>query len=207
MLSSGLALVLWWLLAPQGASAAPSPSPPLSSSSPPPQQPSQPPQPPPPTPPSPPPSPPSPSPPSPLTAPPPAPLSIHLVGIICAVCIVVYFAGIYAAVMCLHNWKKEAVQVEVASIATRAAHGADERAAANQGEESPPPRYSQMVMLTGQCPSRRSSSAEQVVPVGLPVAASADGSWVPASGGGRIESGSGLELSPAVVTGLVLPNV
>ena len=57
------------------------------------------------------------------------------------------------------------------------------------------------------------ASAEEVVPVvGLPVAASADGSWAPASGGSwapasgggaAAESGAGL----VVVTGLVLPNL
>tara|TARA_B100000787_G_C16016652_1_gene216639 strand:- start:183 stop:563 length:381 start_codon:yes stop_codon:yes gene_type:complete len=120
-------------------------------------------------------------------------------GFICAVCILVIFAGIYAG---LHKCKKEeAVQAEVASTAMRAAHGADERA--DQGEESPPPQYSQMTMAGVPIVSL----TEQVVPVGLPVAASADGSWAPASGVGRMESGSGLELSPAVVTGLVLPNV
>eukprot|EP00964_Phaeocystis_antarctica_P145689 scaffold111801_cov57-Phaeocystis_antarctica.AAC.2 len=238
MLLGRAALVLWWLLAPQGASAAPSapsPSPPLPATSPPSHHhhhrylsgwkhpPSTP-------------SPPSlPSPLSPphahvhvhITAvtafPPTPPFAPHAphaesstparVGVIAAVCSVLAGAGIYAAVLvCVHSRKKRhggaSRQTDIVAVAreraiqmTRTAtHGdgdADEGAGGGpEGDWARPP-YLQIAVAVagvpaaapsadegagGLAPSRRRRNDE--VPVGLPVAACADGSWAPASGGG-----------------------
>ena len=139
----------------------------------------------------------------------------------------VVVAGIIAATaVYLHCWKKkQAVRAEVVSTATRATrttHGADDRAdqgdGAGVGEGVPPP-YLQMAVVGMPITA---ASAEEVVPMGLPVVATQEmvtvvtdgswapaypasgGSWAPASGGGAAaESGAGL----VVVTGLVLPNL
>ena len=139
----------------------------------------------------------------------------------------VVVAGIIAATaVYLHcRKKKQAVRAEVVSTTTRATRttrGADERA--NQGDgggvgEGVPPPYLQMAVAGVPITA---ASAEEVVPVGLPVTASEEmvtvvadgscppaypasgGSWAPASGAGATaESGADL----VVVTGLVLPNV
>ena len=138
---------------------------------------------------------------------------------------VVVAGNIAATAVYLHCWKKkQAVRAEVVSTATRATrttHGADDRADQGDGGgvgEGVPSPYLQMaagVPITA-------ASAEEVVPVGLPVTASEEmvtvvadgscppaypasgGSWAPASGAGATaESGADL----VVVTGLVLPNV
>ena len=144
---------------------------------------------------------------------------IHTGGVIVVVAVVV--AGIIAAAALYLHYRKEkqAVRAEVASTATRATrttHGADERAGQGDGGgvgEGVPSPYLQMAAGV---------PTAEVLPVGLPVAASEEmvtvvadgswapaypasgGSWAPASGGGAAaESGAGL----VVVTGLVLPNV
>ena len=142
----------------------------------------------------------------------------------------VVIAGIWAGIIAVaaldaHYRKKreQALGAEVARTvtrATRATHGSEERA--DQGDEvgvgerfaSP---YLQVAVAGLPIIT---ASAEEVVPVGLPVAASEEmvtvvtgswapaypasgGSWAPASGGAAAaESGAGL----VVVTGLVLPN-
>ena len=141
----------------------------------------------------------------------------------------VVVAGIIAAAaLYLHcRKKKQAARAEVASTATRATrttHGADDRAdqgdGAGVGEGVPPP-YLQMAVAGVPITA---ASAEEVVPMGLPVVATQEmvtvvtdgswapppaypasgGSWAPASGGGAAaDSGAGL----VVVTGLVLPNL
>ena len=140
----------------------------------------------------------------------------------------VVVAGIIAAAaVYLHcRKKKQAARAEVARTATRATsptHGADERAdqgdggGVGEGARSP---HLQMAVVAGV--PITAASAEEVVPVGLPVTASEEmvtvvadgscppaypasgGSWAPASGAGATaESGADL----VVVTGLVLPNV
>ena len=114
-------------------------------------------------------------------------------GVLAAVCSVVVVAGIYAAVVYLHSrkMKQAAVQTDI-GMARSAAQG-DAEADEGSGEGERPAPYLQVAVAGVPITA---ASAEQVVPVGLPVAASAsaDGSWL------------GLELSPMVVTGVV-PNV
>ena len=141
---------------------------------------------------------------------------------------VVLAGTIAAAALYLHcRKKKQAARAEVASTTTRATsptHGADERAdqgdggGVGEGARSP---HLQMAVVAGV--PITAASAEEVVPVGLPVTASEEmvtvvtdgswapppaypasgGSWAPASGAGAAsESGAGL----VVVPGLVLPN-
>ena len=108
-------------------------------------------------------------------------------GVVVVVAVVVAGA-IAAAALYLHYWKKkkQAARPEVARTATRATratHGADERADQDDGGgvgEGVPPPYLQMAVAG--VPT--AATAEQGVPVGLPVAACADGSWAPSSGGG-----------------------
>ena len=126
---------------------------------------------------------------------------------------VVALAGLIAAVcVCIHCGLPRPGRPASATRATHASptHGADDRA--DQGDGGGvggvPSPYLQM------------PPTAEVLPVGLPVAASEEmvtvdgswapaypasgGSWAPASGGGAAaESGAGL----VVVTGLVLPNV
>ena len=121
----------------------------------------------------------------------------------------VVVAGIIAAAaLYLHcRKKKQAARAEVASTTTRATsptHGADERAdqgdggGVGEGARSP---HLQMAVVAGV--PITAASAEEVVPVGLPVTASEEMVTVVASGvGATAESGAGL----VVVTGLVLPN-
>ena len=135
------------------------------------------------------------------------------------------FAGTIAAAALYtylqYRKEKQAVRAAVASTVTRATRGADERAGQGDGGgvgEGVPPPYLQMAVAGVPITA---ASAEQVVPVGLPVTASEEmvtvvtdgswapaypasgGSWAPASGGGAAaDSGAGL----VVVTGLVLPN-
>ena len=138
---------------------------------------------------------------------------------------VVFVVTIAAARLYLQYRKeKQAARAEVASTVTRATRGADERAGQGDGEgvgEGVPPPYLQMAVAGVPITA---ASAEEVVPVGLPVTASEEmvtvvtdgswapppaypasgGSWAPASGGGAAaDSGAGL----VVVTGLVLPNL
>ena len=110
----------------------------------------------------------------------------------------VVFAGTIAAAALYLQYRKEkqAARAEVASTVTRATRGADERAGQGDGEgvgEGVPPPYLQMA-VAGVPITAASAEQVQVPVVGLPVAASADGSWL------------GLELSPMVVIGVV-PNV
>ena len=139
---------------------------------------------------------------------------------------VVLAGTIAAAALYLHyRKKKQAARAEVASTATRATRGADERAGQGDGGgvgEGPP----LAVVLAGTSLMPTVALAEEVVPMGLPVAASdineemvtvvTGGSWAPAypasggswapgpasEGGAAADSGAGL----VVVTGLVLPN-
>ena len=114
-------------------------------------------------------------------------------GVLAAVCSVVVVAGIYAAVVYLHSrkMKQAAVQTDI-GMARSAAQG-DAEADEGSGEGERPAPYLQMA-VAGVPITAASAEQVQVPVVGLPVAASADGSWL------------GLELSPMVVIGVV-PNV
>ena len=142
--------------------------------------------------------------------------------------VAVVVAGICVAAVCMRNWRERTsgpaqaeadrqgriVRLRGHEAAPRppraATHGADDE---EQGEVVPQ-WYRQG---WDRAASVLTAAAEDVVPVGLPVAASEDvvtvvangswapasgGSWVPASGGGD-DPGAGI----VVVTGRVLPNV
>ena len=114
-------------------------------------------------------------------------------GVLAALCSVAVVAGIYAVVVYhLHSrmLKQTAAQNEIEMTRT-AAHGDGDADEGSGGGERPAP-YLQMAVAG--VPITAASAEQVVVPVGLPIAASADGSWL------------GLELSPMVVIGVV-PNV
>ena len=115
-------------------------------------------------------------------------------GVLAALCSVAVVAGIYAVVVYhLHSrmLKQTAAQNEIEMTRT-AAHGDGDADEGSGGGERPAP-YLQMA-VAGVPITAASAEQVQVPVVGLPVAASADGSWL------------GLELSPMVVIGVV-PNV